>query len=307
MQALLTRAAVGDVDIQPVFHVSRTWEEPLTARYRITLLDGREGRVLAKGPVRVAIPGDSAEAPAREVRALPAGSAYEARVTFPEPGWARVVVSYMGETMTFAAFDEQVPAQPEANAEPRTFLAPGVSEEEYEERRLPWMDPHVARFGTRDRADLWGIFTHAGWSFVMMAALLSLRRTVRRDARRALRDCQVLWAALVVLLLTGVYNWVWNTPGVVPVPLTSGHEGVLAALRTTAYGEPYALLLFVKHVLIVMLLLGTAALTKLLRGRAASSAAPSPFGASLAALNLALGAAVVVLGVALGFVHRVSH
>jgi hypothetical protein len=100
-----------------------------------------------------------------------------------------------------------------------------------------------------------GLLTLLSWE-ILRSADARVLEAARAWRRRLLGP---LWAAIGVLLITGVYNQFRNVPFPVPHPWNLGEI-------TIPYGQVYTLLLLGKHLLVVQMTLGLAVVTWRLAG-----------------------------------------
>jgi hypothetical protein len=133
-------------------------------------------------------------------------------------------------------------------------------------------------------------------------------RTAIADAYRSW-GAWVHWAAVPIIVATGIYNMVYVTP--FELALTPGE---LDDLSNIAYGRAYEAILLVKLALFVVLLVtGTMVLMRTIRPAAASASGVGPLRTLVAALGapgiVYLASVPLILGaaMALRYVHILSH
>lgn len=147
---------------------------------------------------------------------------------------------------------------------------------------------------------LLGFVTFASWQLVRLPDS-ALRGRVRAVRARVL---PWLWGFIAVLVITGAYNQLRNVPFPLPRPW---HVNTLPASLDRAY----VLLLLGKHLLIAEMAAGLAVVTRRARGRATSAppahAASERGTALVSSMSLASGVLVLLVAVALNYVHVLAH
>lgn len=254
---------------------------------------------------------------------------YSGAMTFPAGGQWRLRVALSGSGTGSATFVEDVPESPgersAASAAASTPVpASGGTAPEQPVQRVKIK----LTFGALDAFNVIAGATHVvaavGWIGGMGFFLLVLRpmtRSLAGDPARSLaegyrRFGSVAAVSLAVLLLTGVYNAIFNLPN-----STLGLGGGLLSIETLRgqpYGDAYTVLLLGKLGL-VGLMVGIAAGMRLLllpRLEAALESASNPSSGfqqvagqlgRLTAANLVLGVIVITVTVTMAYLHMISH
>ncbi|MBI3287729.1 MAG: FixH family protein [Chloroflexi bacterium] len=303
--------------------VVRAAIKPLEHTYRLQVRDRSTGQ-----PIEDAIilfltqPRESNRAEltvvAREQEEATPGT-YQGTVIFSGPGDWIVHIAFNEPVVAHVFFEERV--GPIADLPPIPSLEVEASPEE---------------FSVRDMANLYAFIVHVLAGLALAVATFGLVRlrpmewqSVMQLSAQALRSSHFLmalmWAGLIGLGGSGLYNFVYNTISEAPVPIWKGPETILRQLVVVStYGYPYALLLFAKHVIVVAMLTNAGAMqwwiaARLLRlpRRAAveTEANPHPLPETptlpaawrwLARVQFIFMLTTFMLGVALGYLHRIA-
>lgn len=303
--------------------VVRTAVKPLEHTYRLQVHERTTGQPLEDAIILVLTqPRESNRAEltivAREEEAATLGT-YQGTVPFSRPGDWIVHIAFNEPVVAHVFFEERVgpiiglPEIPRLEVE---ALAEG--------------------FSTRDAANLYAFVLHVLTGLALAVATFGLVRvreikwpTATQQMAKAVDSPQFLmalmWAGLIGLGGSGLYNFVYNTISEAPVPIWKGPEAILRQLVVVStYGYPYAILLFVKHIIVVAMLInaGTmqwwmAASLQRLPGRASLGVSANPrlipenwalpvVWRWLARAQFVLMLTTFILGVSLGYLHRVA-
>jgi hypothetical protein len=215
---------------------------------------------------------------------------YSGAVTFLHPARWTLAVEVSGPVTPVRRILDVDVALPTAGAPETALRVAGVA------TTVPGL-----RVGTREWLGLAVLAAHlaVGAAWVGGLALAGVRPPAPGGLRRLVGYS---WAAAAVMTATGVYNTTYGMP--VRVAWFWGGVGAhLAAFARVPFGTSYGLLLLAKHALIAALLVVLAVLTVLTHR-------PVPTARAVAWVRVAaaLGAAVLLQSVGLGYLHRlIAH
>ena len=165
----------------------------------------------------------------------------------------------------------------------------------------------------RTLADGYAFITHLAATAVLGIALALLfiasRGSHRLRGERTALGTHLFWASNIVLLSTGIYNFVYHTISEAPVPLTLNLAETWRQFALSNYGNIYAVILAAKHLAVLALIGAGTAITLAWRvTRGADVAERSQKMRAVAAtIAVILGTIILLLGGALVYLHAISE
>lgn len=171
----------------------------------------------------------------------------------------------------------------------------------------------VGEFTLRTLADGYAFITHLATTAVLGIALALLfnasRSSHRLRGERTALGTHLFWASNIVLMTTGIYNFVYHTIAEAPVPLTLNLAETWRQFALSNYGNIYAVVLAAKHLAVLALIGVGAALTFAWRATHGAEAAGRArrLRAIASAVVVILGMVILLLGGALVYLHAISE
>jgi len=280
--------------------VERTRAEIRRRTYRIALNDARTQSPLSDATVLVITqPRDSntSEITLVATELFKEPGVYLAIVPFSRDGDWLVHIALNHPIATHVSFSERIRGTELGNAIP-VLEAEGVP---------------VGELTLRTLADGYAFLAHLGATAVLGLALalmfIASRNPNQMRGETVTWGIPLFWASLIVLISTGIYNFVYHTISTAPVPLTLNLTETWRQLSIENYGSVYAAILAAKHLAILALIGVGAAIT--LAWRAArsldSAARARKMRAAAATIAVILGTIILLLGGALVYLHAISE
>ena len=171
----------------------------------------------------------------------------------------------------------------------------------------------VGEFTLRTFADGYAFITHLAATAVLGIALALLfiasRSSPRLRGERTALGTHLFWASNIVLMITGLYNFVYHTISEAPAPLTLNLAETWRQFELSNYGNIYAVVLAAKHLAVLALIGVGATLTFAWRATRGADVAERSQKIRTVASTIAvmLGAIILLLGGTLVYLHAISE
>lgn len=170
----------------------------------------------------------------------------------------------------------------------------------------------VGTVTVRTLADGYAFLAHLAGTAVLGLALallfVSRRRASGQRGEMGTLGTHLFWASIIVLLSTGLYNYVYHTISEAPVPLTLNFGDTWRQFELSNFGNIYAVVLAAKH-LAILALIGVGA-TIGWTWHASRLATPAGDGQKArvwaTSVGVILGAVILLLGGMLVYLHAIS-
>ncbi|MBI3741823.1 MAG: hypothetical protein HY257_08725 [Chloroflexi bacterium] len=282
------------------FRVERSRAETLRRTYRIALNGARTNTPLSDATVLVITqPRDSN---ASEITIV-------ATELFKEPGVYLAIVPFSreGDWLVHVALNHPIATHVSFSERIRgTELGAAI----------PVLEAEAVPIGAltlRTLADGYAFIAHLAATAVLGLALVMLfiasRDPNQTHGEMTMMGTHLFWASNIVLVSTGIYNFVYHTISTAPVPLTLNIAETWRQLSLENYGSVYAAILAAKHLAILALIGIGAALTFAWRAAHSldSAARARKMRAAVATIAVILGTIILLLGGALVYLHAISE
>lgn len=292
-------AARSEGTVSLRIHVERASTAVRQRTYRIELNDTRNDTPLNGATVLVFTQARGADSREILVVATPTDQSgvYIAQVPFSHDGDWFIHIGLNRPIATHVSFGEEIQG---------TTLGPPIP-------LLTAEGEPVGEVTWRTLADGYAFVTHLAATATLGIALtllfVAIRGSHRLEGERTVLGAHLFWASMIVLVSTGIYNFVYHTISEAPVPLTLNLAEIWRQFALSNYGEVYAVVLATKHLAILALIGAGAAFT--LAWRIARSGDVSERSRKIStvasAVAVILGAIILLLGGTLVYLHAISE
>jgi hypothetical protein len=168
----------------------------------------------------------------------------------------------------------------------------------------------VGEVTLRTLADGYAFITHLAATATLGLAIVFLFVASRDQSRVEMGalGTHLFWASIIVLLSTGICNYVYHTISEAPIPLTLNIAETWRQFALSSYGNIYAVILAAKHLAILALIgIGATVTFAWQPAREANLEERTQKKATATTLAVILGTVILLLGGALVYLHAISE